>query len=380
VPSTPSTLRPWQPRPAASHPLGVRPRADPRAARGAALGAAPASAQPPCGETITQDTTLTADLDCDDDPVVIGAPGITLDLGGHSIGGVEGYRIVNEGHDDVTIRNGTINSDGGTILLSGVSGNLVRDIDHEGLIKGWLVEDSHDNQFVHNKVNSVSWEIIRSDHNVIAHNLVTRYESALAVRDSDYNRVVDNVVWGGFGTSLILSGDHNEVRRNVFVNDSFFVVAMRDANDTHFVANTIAAGSSFWPPGGAKVEDSSRNRFLRNSLSGVPQGFALRSGADNLFRDNEIAGVPADDNPVTELVPDGLSIAAGVTGTRLRDNTVRGFDDGIDVDAPGTRLKGNTADDNGELGIEAVPGIIDLGGNSASGNGNPLQCLNVVCS
>ena len=52
-----------------------------------AFAAAPASAQPVCGQTITQDTTLTADLDCGDDPVVIGASGITLDLGGNNASG-----------------------------------------------------------------------------------------------------------------------------------------------------------------------------------------------------------------------------------------------------------------------------------------------------
>jgi hypothetical protein len=39
----------------------------------------------------------------------------------------------------------------------------------------------------------------------------------------------------------------------------------------------------------------------------------------------------------------------------------------------------NTANRNHDLGIEAVPGVIDGGGNKASGNGNPAQCLNVVC-
>jgi hypothetical protein len=34
---------------------------------------------------------------------------------------------------------------------------------------------------------------------------------------------------------------------------------------------------------------------------------------------------------------------------------------------------------NADLGIEAVPGVIDGGGNKASGNGNPLQCSNVFC-
>ena len=34
---------------------------------------------------------------------------------------------------------------------------------------------------------------------------------------------------------------------------------------------------------------------------------------------------------------------------------------------------------NGDVGIEAVPGVIDDGGNTAHGNGNPAQCLNLAC-
>jgi parallel beta-helix repeat protein len=232
---------------------------------------------------------------------------------------------------------------------------------------------------VHNHVDSVSFGVSGS-HNVIAHNLVTQYESVLSV-GGDYNRIVDNVVWGGsLGTSLGLSGDHNQVRRNVFLNQALWVVALTHANDTDFVANTIGASGSFARPVGVSIEDSSRNRFVGNSVFAVVGGFDLKSGADNVLRDNDVSGVPVDNKPFIPYVPDGFAIAPGVTGTVLRDNTVRGFDDdGIDVDAPGTRLEGNTADDNGDLGIEAVPGIVDLGGNSASGNGNPLQCTNVFC-
>ena len=311
--------------------------------------------------------------------MVIGAPGITLDLGGHSIGGIQGYRIVNEGHDNVTIRNGTISSEGGAIRLSGVSGNVIRDIHAVGLIIGISAVDSDYNRFVHNRVDSVSFGVSGS-HNVVAHNLVTQYESVLSVNGA-YNRVVDNIVWGGFqGTSLGLGGDHNQVRRNVFLNQALWVVSLKNANDTDFVANTIGRSGSFTGAVGVSIEDSSRNRFVGNTLFSVVDGFDLKSGADNVFRGNDVAGVPVDNEPYIPYVPDGFAIAAGATATVLRDNTVRGFDDdGIDVDAPGTRLKGNSADDNGDLGIEAVPGIIDLGGNSASGNGNPLQCLNVVC-
>jgi parallel beta-helix repeat protein len=157
-------------------------------------------------------------------------------------------------------------------------------------------------------------------------------------------------------------------------------VSLDGANDTDFVANTIGASGRFTGAVGVSIENSSRNRFVGNSLFAVVDGFDLHSGADNVFRGNDVSGVPVDRKPYIPFVPDGFAIAAGATGTVLRDNTVRGFDDdGIDVDAPGTRLKGNSADDNGDLGIEAVPGIIDLGGNSASRNGNPLQCLNVAC-
>jgi hypothetical protein len=36
--------------------------------------------------------------------------------------------------------------------------------------------------------------------------------------------------------------------------------------------------------------------------------------------------------------------------------------------------------DNGDLGIEAVLGVIDGGGNRAHANGNPLQCVGVICN
>jgi hypothetical protein len=42
-------------------------------------------------------------------------------------------------------------------------------------------------------------------------------------------------------------------------------------------------------------------------------------------------------------------------------------------------LTRNVANDNGNLGIQAEPSVIDGGGNKAKGNGNPLQCVNVFC-
>ena len=57
----------------------------------------------------------------------------------------------------------------------------------------------------------------------------------------------------------------------------------------------------------------------------------------------------------------------------------RNGEDGIDVDVPATTLTRNIANRNRDLGIEAVPGVIDGGGNRAAGNGNPAQCTNIDC-
>src|SRR4051812_48505646 len=84
-------------------------------AGGCLVGPGTAAAGAPavrCGATITRSTTLTADLpDCPGTGLVIGADGITLDLGGHTISGTNaggGEGIANDGHGGVQIRNGTI--------------------------------------------------------------------------------------------------------------------------------------------------------------------------------------------------------------------------------------------------------------------------------
>jgi hypothetical protein len=42
-------------------------------------------------------------------------------------------------------------------------------------------------------------------------------------------------------------------------------------------------------------------------------------------------------------------------------------------------LVGNIAVHNGDLGIEAVVGVTDGGGNHAAANGDPRQCTHVAC-
>jgi hypothetical protein len=66
--------------------------------------------------------------------------------------------------------------------------------------------------------------------------------------------------------------------------------------------------------------------------------------------------------------------------TLLKRNHAFGAkDDGLDANSSTTKLTLNEASRNGDLGIEAVRGVIDGGGNVARGNGDPRQCTNIAC-
>ena len=81
-----------------------------------------------CGQVITQSIKVRNDLfDCLWDGLVVGAPGITIDLDGHSIDGVGiAAGIRNDGYDFVSIKNGTITEfDYGVMLNPGTTNNIV---------------------------------------------------------------------------------------------------------------------------------------------------------------------------------------------------------------------------------------------------------------
>ena len=77
----------------------------------------------------------------------------------------------------------------------------------------------------------------------------------------------------------------------------------------------------------------------------------------------------------------------GSSGNRLTGNTANRNDESgiiVDDDKPENlskiTLKGNTANKNQIHGIEGLAGVVDGGGNRASGNATPPQCIGVVCS
>jgi parallel beta-helix repeat protein len=360
----------------------------------ATLGGSQALAAPVnCGDTITADTTLDSDLlDCPNNGVVIGADDITLDLNGHTIGGngelvdpcPEGEfcdaGVFTDGHDGVTVMNGSVRD-----FATGVAVGAARSVRLTGLTSssnaffGYLFFDvshsvirdssgsnnpapdgdglgmfaSHDNRIVDNRFsgNALGIHVDDSTNNLFRGNLMSRTQD---------------------GPGMLVQADRNEMRRNVCRRNGICILVARGSR------NVIARNRVRGDNDGIAVEKGRSNLLIRNRIvqtrkSGIYLGLAHPpiGGGGNIVRQNVVKGSGRDAFMITKK--DDHSI--------LRQNVARGAgDDGFRVQSRTSKLTDNRAIANGDLGIRAVEGVIDGGGNRASRNGDPRQCVNVSCS
>jgi parallel beta-helix repeat protein len=312
-----------------------------------------------CGDVITQDTTLDSDLvNCPGDGVVIGASNITLDLAGHTIDGTGpdagSQGVDNVGADGLVVTNGRIQE-----FQFGVS---IRNAD-EGSVTG----------VVFSRCGSGVYLDEASGNRIEANRFFASATGVTLFRDGDFNRIADNSIVGA-DTALFIAGFTREpdlpVGNTVSGNDA------RDSSVGVFIAgagSTLVSGNTLVGSGdtGISVALSDFTRVENNRIVRGNIGIRVTSSDETVVLSNRV-----DNNAV-----DGISIAESSVGTTtVEGNTANGNgDDGIDVDDPGTVITRNKANNNADLGIEAVPGVIDGGGNKASANGNPAQCVNVSC-
>ena len=219
---------------------------------------------------------------------------------------------------------------------------------------------------------------------------------APGIRSEGNNRVtIRNGLVGTQGTAISMSGDHNllsnlvggafdlhDGRGSRLVDVSFRSVSVGGIlrNERHVVVERSNSDvinlfdtdhSSMRDSSGAGVTldaQSQHNKLLRNT-----------------FTHNASLQVDGDHNTVEHNALDGLfpidPLEVGGDHNRVAWNTVRhSRGDGIDVNGTGNVIRGNGAFVNAALGIFAAPGNTDGGFNRASGNGDPRQCVGVVCT
>ena len=409
-------------------------------------GAAPPSPTPAvqlvCGATITTSVRLANDLiDCPGNGLIIGADGITLDLGGHTVDGDGTVRpgcppdeacnvgIVNStgadgrpgsgpGHRGVTITNGTITGFGEYgIYGESVVDNRVRDLrvsDNPLGGVGWcgaatsVIErvrassngvglsvfcpdrDSHDVRIQDNVVKSSSdiqifvfhGSRIRIERNTVSGG--SAFAGIFLFDGPQHVQVTSNRVTGAAVGILIDHANDNEVSANDVSGNSDDIAVFGDRNT--ILANRVsdAVGCADDPNCGAGISiDGGRGNVVARNLVRRTAGDGIRVAAFDPDTPN-VASVVAWNN-VADATGDGYSVGTVGDGslgsTRLDHNiATRSGDDGFDTESPLTVMTSNLATRNRDLGIEAVPGVIDGGGNRARANGNPAQCTNVSCA
>jgi parallel beta-helix repeat protein len=376
-----------------------------------------------CGTTITANTTLHADLtNCAGDGLVIGADHITLDLHGHTIDGDAipsasdpnaGIRLA--GHHGVTLTGGTVQEFDTGVLLDAAPSNRLRRLTvlRSAPGRGILLENHSDGNDIEGNTSASNTRgaivMVESDYNHIrgntvrdnpageiaghttAHNRIERNFAGVSVDEgSNDNVIAANTATGSGEVGIFAQGDRNLLIGNRVAHKSNDIIFSGDHNS--IVGNVLTDPV-------ACEEDPS-----------CGLGISAEGGAENLIAGNVVArtiteairlnAYPGDDgtqpaigtiirgNLIRDAGTDGIAIATDpnsggptvVTGTQLQNNVVsHSGHDGINIASPSTTATHNLAVHNGNLGIEAVPGVTDGGGNHAFANGNPLQCTNIAC-
>jgi parallel beta-helix repeat protein len=274
--------------------------------------------------------------------LIVGADGIDINLAGHVLGvsplgtNYGALAIENDGHSNVTIRNGSVD---GTIDITGASRNLIRDVD------------------------------------------VTANGTAIHIEGGEANQVRASSADGSHGNGIFVSGPDAVVADNDATTSLGAGIGVR-GDGARIVRNRVPAAQ--FPNILPGIElGGSDGRIVDNRVTGgwLEGGIILDAGADNVIAENQVSDIRLVAGQTDDRFGDGIVVGTSSSGTLLRNNLVQRNDgDGMDVRTSDARLRGNSAFDNRLLGINAVAGVTDLGGNQAHGNGNPLQCVNVFCS
>lgn len=288
-----------------------------------------------CGEVLTESLRVANNLrDCSGDGLLVGAPGITIDLGGHRIDGglAAGSAGIDNGagHDDVVIQNGIVSEFESGVLLQGASGNALtelRVLDNAG----------------------AGIHLISSAGNTLKGNVATNNPMGFRLdTDSDDNLVSANDSLGnGIG---------------------FYV----EASSGNLFTGNLAEGSAVY---GVENFGASRNDYRGNVLRG--------SGFDGLILDGGSNDCVVKGNQVSANDRSGIEIAGGTGNVLLGNSTHENGENGILSNTNAVTLKKNKANGNGFLGGGegddaglgiSVPAGATSSGNKATGNDDPNEC------
>jgi parallel beta-helix repeat protein len=356
-----------------------------------------------CGERVTEDVRLDSDLrDCPGVGLVIAAEGVRVDLGGQTIDGTgRGTGIVNGygggGRRDVLVRNGTVAGFKVGVRSGGQGFELRRVTVTRNLTGGVVLRGSQcavvrstitDNGYGHG-ISVVSAKGCR----IHANRVVRHLGVGIIASRSTGIEIEGNRVSASRRAGIMLGGtSQSTVERNI-ASGNETGISLFDRSNTNVVKrNSVAANVS----GIALTFGGTGNRIEHNTVS-ASKGAAIRlaeTGSSNAVLGNLVtlsaeegiriidsAALRVEANAVYDNGGDGIFIdEQDAGGTAIRGNTANhNGDDGIDADSGPLTIENNITEHNADLGIEAAADVDDGGGNKAVTNGNAAQCAGVAC-
>ena len=348
-----------------------------------------------CGDTITTDTTLHKDLvNCPNDGLLIGADDVTLDLNGHTIDGDGAidkscnpftdfcdFGVGFDGYDNVTVEHGKVRQ-----FEAGVAGFDARHVRYLDL-------HASSNTFSDLFLAGALRSLIR---NCSGNGTTDAEGEGIGLFDSRHLRLLNSTFRRNAHAGIKPIGTKDSViKGNVVRHNGDEGLLMEGGRDIRISHNRLGRNG-----GGITLGPGTHIRVTRNHVSRGRDGIRIEDGRGNLVAHNVVSrtrhagillGIPHPllggahnrirDNVVRRSREDGYRVGKKDRHSVLKGNVARrSGDDGFDVDSHSARLNDNGAFRNHDLGIGAVRGVEDGGGNVARHNGDPRQCHNIVCS
>lgn len=278
-----------------------------------------------CGDTILEDTRLRHHLiDCPGDGLIIGAPGITLNLNHKRITGSGGEGtagVVVDGVDDVTIRNGTVRNFGFQVFIRQSNDLLVRHMTLSGPAGiGIRVDRSNDVEVRYSRIRDLSGSGVSV---FSGHDFILRHSRIANVGTNSGGAGCD----GGVGVSTFNSSDVT-IRNNLFKRISRSGIIYANGLRGRILRNTIVQTSSdpchedfgaITIRGGAQGTVVAYNRILGNAYHGI----GLEGQRDIEIRKNRLR---------FNLL--GIFFTAGASDVRVKHNCISHNDTriGLEID------------------------------------------------
>ena len=398
--ATPPPVRPTgppstRPAPGSPSPSPGPPRPAPSGSKAPSPSPSPSptnTARIPCGSTITSSVTLTQDMRCDGNALIIGADDVTLDLGGHTLSGSgsgAGITLSGAGKplDGAVVENGTVSGFSDGLLIGASTGaddpqlsHLVFTGDGDGGNKSAAIEVGKAT------VAGMTLSSVQVDGGGRASFDSTGVLSGkLGIDDSSFDDAPFTL--DELGDVYVTPDLSSDAFQNSAVTFEF--VGLATVTDTqltgspfldmcHDVGSDLFQGDQFSDTGtGLEIEGMANEQVLGDWFEQDTVGLYLKLGpgdtgdeiSGNTFSHDGAAGIQLDD---TALDPASLTLTENILSDNGHDpaGTEDGggnrVADGIHLYAPGggVTVSDNTTSDDAAYGIWSV-----LAG-TASGSGN----------